>query len=167
MRYVLVLGKRLSKSGAVPQEMHKQLRRTVRILRERRAAGAVISGGVTRRGCMSEARAALSQMPEDLRRLCVLEEDARTTAQNIINTRKLLQGAVSSLVLVTHVAHIPRARYLMKYHWSEMAEHTEYEGVGKPGVSATVVQNLHYMFNVLDPNEKWIVKALLKMKGTI
>jgi uncharacterized SAM-binding protein YcdF (DUF218 family) len=144
----------LLSNGNLPREFILQMEKAIQLLRQSPAsAELLISGGITRPGFPSEARAALYFVPQDLFFRVRLEEESLSTRQNIIFAKRLFhyQNA-DCVVVVTSRGHAWRARYLFRKLWPEMKQ-VSFESVGGSGIRDRIAHAVLYALTVLDPDE--------------
>jgi hypothetical protein len=167
MRVVLVLGDRLLPSGDVNDAFKARMCVGVSRLLRSRGDLLVISGGTTRAGFPSEAEASLSEVPPAMLPKVLLETRAKSTVENILYTKELLDGKlINSLTVVTSAAHVPRTKKIMKRLWADVYPKTSFKSVGRATRMERVVEFILRRLDTVDPKGRTIfrIKQLLQSK---
>ena len=167
----MVLGKQPSKDGEY-SELKDRIKKAVDMFnKEGRWNLIIISGGQTRAGLPAEAVLGETYLKDHLKSAAplLLEEQSRTTVENIEFTKKLVTLSpvdfvpLQAMAVITGPYHIRRTRFLFEKLWPEMAPRCTFVGVGKSSIGENVKELILLVIAWLDPHEKFILPRLKKL----
>ena len=157
---VLVLGKQLGRNGEVPDELVRQMEKAIKLMQTGKGDLLVIAGGVTLPGLPSEAEAAMTLVPEELKPRVRLETRSLSTKQNICFVKNLLADIrVGSIIVVSSPGHKKRTRWLFRREWPEAVGSLSFENVVVPQtvsqkILGRLIHEIIFLLTVLDPDER-------------
>jgi uncharacterized SAM-binding protein YcdF (DUF218 family) len=157
---VVVLGKKPPRSADIHADFAANLLAAADLVQRDRSSLLIISGGCTRRGRWPEALAGLHLVRDRVAPPIVLELQARTTAENILNVRPIVEGrGFERVTFVTSQYHIGRTRLLVGRLWPEISTTARYaHGANTNRVSERLINGLYLPVAAVDPGNHSLVR---------
>lgn len=121
----------------------------------------VICGGKTRKKFDSEAKIILRHLvssgylSEKVK--VITEEQSRTTAENIKQTKQILNSILPiQIKAITTKESVPRFEYLYKKLWPEADELVNFYSNSNSRKRLKIIENIYYWYTHIDPEYKWL-----------
>lgn len=159
MKSILIIhGEKLKRDGKMRKEFKERLDKAIVLARDCDFDEIIISGGRTREGLPSEANVGATYLKGKTTLPIILENRARTTSENVRNTKTLLeeQGTeIEEITVITSKERIRRAKYLYKRLWPTIYPFAHfYPAKDYYWPTFKITELLYLLFNFLDPYEK-------------
>lgn len=161
IKLLIIHGEKPTRSGSIHPAFLSRLSTAVKLCHNNSYNLVVITGGQTRKNAPTEAAQGLEYLRSKINLPIILEEKARSTAENIIFTKKLLKGGkIASATIVTSQKRFWRTGYLYSRLWPELRGKTEIIGSPDPyPVFFLLREWLLFLFAVLNSKEKFCFLA--------
>lgn len=165
-RVLVVHGEKPLSSGKIHPNFIERLKVALKLVKKEKFDFVIITGGKTRRKFTSEAEMGKKWLSGRIGNL-LLEHGARTTIQNIEDTKGLIEREkikIGKIVLIASKKRIPRVKFLYRRIWPEIYPKVKF--VGAKDFYPLVywfVEWASYPLDVFDIKEKFILKITAKI----
>jgi len=160
-KVVVVFGEKSIRSGEMHPAFKERLDRAVK----QKVDLIVITGGETKRNSDSEAKIGMRYIRGKTSTKVILEDKAKTTVENILFSKKLLERKkikVDKVIAISSNKRMFRLRYLYWRLWSEVD--VKFLGARDFYPFMFYLQEILYLIvNLFDPYEKTIVRLTRKL----
>ncbi|NMB70396.1 DUF218 domain-containing protein [candidate division WWE3 bacterium] len=168
MHGIILHGSKLTSKGDLSVVMLARINVLMHIAGQGSFDFLVITGGVTRRRFQSEALSIYNiikssvSFPNNLP--VIIEDNSRTTRENIINTKKLIETrSFESLTVITGADSYRRFRRLYRLHMPEHFSKINFEVAENiSGFRSFFKECVFYACSIWDPNE-FFLKPILRI----
>jgi hypothetical protein len=155
MRIALVFGKKLLPTGEMSAEFKAQIDKALLLQSRDIVDFVVVSGGVTRKGFLSEAETALTYISRDRHSAVFIERHSKSTSENIeFVKRQMGTFGIHLMIVISSTGHDSRIRYWVARLWPEICPTTAYASVPTTSIIEHLLQLVLYRLTVLDPDRK-------------
>ena len=157
---VVVLGKKPPGDAEIHPDFAANLRAAAELVKPGKSGLLVISGGATRNGRQPEAQVGHEYLRQRVAVPILLETDSRTTAENIVNVRRLLEPyGIETVTFVTSAYHVRRTRLLVERLWPAVAATASYEyGQDTDRWPERLINVVYLPYAAIDPGNQTIVR---------
>lgn len=162
-RIIIVHGEKPLSSGQMHPEFIRRLDKCIEIAQPYDCI--IITGGQTRKNAQPEAQQGQQYLLCKLKNKIILEKEARTTSENIRFVKKMiLETRNKTFVAISSLKRIPRLKYLYKRLFPETRGSITFLGVMDDySIWYSLVECCYFLFAVVDPQEKTIVRLFKKI----
>src|SRR3989344_6074401 len=129
MGYAIIIhGEKHTRSGGLHPAYKNRLDKTIDYSRSHPGLEMIIlTGGKTRRKCQSEAEAGREYLDGKVNAHLILEDRAKTTADNVVYSKKMMRPKdFERVIVITSRARMMRAKYLYARLWPEAKKKLEF-----------------------------------------
>ncbi|MFA6909484.1 MAG: YdcF family protein [Patescibacteria group bacterium] len=119
--YIIVHGEKPDSTCSIHREFIRRLDKAIKYAQKGTFDGIIITGGITRKNCPSEASMGAEYLRDKTGIPIIIEEASHTTIENIRFTKQLIaQYAPDTLTVVSSAKRMFRIKYLYGQLWPEM-----------------------------------------------
>ena len=169
MNIIVVHGEKPLSSGEIHPELVRRLNQALEIINKTKIDLVVLSGGQTRKNAKPEAEMGFDYLSSKTKTPILLEAKSKTTFENIIFTKNLLENRKIDLAyIISSKKRMFRIKYLYKLSWPQIFDSAKFIGVGdKYSPLFYLVELFYFFFAILDRKEKFFAKfsKILFRKG--
>jgi hypothetical protein len=160
MNIIIVHGEKPLSSGEIHPEFIRRLNQALEISKNAEIDLIIISGGQTRKNAKPEAEMGFDYLSPKTKTPILLEIKSKTTFENIIFTKNLLENREIDLAyIVSSKKRMFRIKYLYKLSWPQIFLKVRFIEVEDEYPSLFyLVELFYFFFAILDREEKFFAK---------
>ncbi|HAQ05897.1 TPA: hypothetical protein DCP13_03865 [Candidatus Azambacteria bacterium] len=164
-RFIIVHGEKPYKGCQPHQEFFKRLEKAIELADKKTVDGIMVSGGTTRKNCPAEASFGAKYLQKSVEIPVFVEENSRTTIENIKFTKEMLIGcSLERVIVISSKKRLFRLQYLYGRLWRETRDKIEFVGVPDSyGIYFYFLELLYFVYSIFDVNEYFLPRLAKKL----
>lgn len=160
-KLIILHGNKLDKDGALSKQMLERIDVLKDLLKQDTEISLVICGGKTTKKFNSEAKTIFDYLNETgiipKNTKIVLEENSKTTAENIREIRKIFDELFPiKIEAITTKESVPRFKFLYKKLWPEVNKKVYFFSNNNSRKILRMIEKIYYWYSQVDPEYKWL-----------
>lgn len=153
---IIIHGEKLDRDGSMKFEFIQRLNISVGLIKQHFIDYIIITGGETRKNFPTEAETGFNYLFHKISVPIVLENKARTTVDNILFTKKIIENEeINSVYVVSSKKRMIRIKLLYRILWPEILPKCSFVSApDRYSMFFYVTEIIYLLLGIFDPYEK-------------